>query len=97
MSRGLLEIAEERQRQIESEGWSERHDDGYTAGQLAYAAVCYADPASSQHKRPEKWPWTWSWWKPGTDRRRQLVKAGALIVAELDRLERAEARAGAES
>ncbi|GAG33310.1 unnamed protein product, partial [marine sediment metagenome] len=41
---------------------------------------------------PEIWPWDPSWWKP-TDERRNLEKAGALIVAELERLDRLEARA----
>ncbi|MGO4338976.1 hypothetical protein AB4037_29080 [Labrys sp. KB_33_2] len=34
-----------------------------------------------------KWPWDRSWFKP-TDRRRDLVKAGALILAEIERLDR---------
>lgn len=42
------------------------------------------------------WPWDATWFKPGNyvdpaarhDRRRALVKAGALILAELERLER---------
>lgn len=34
------------------------------------------------------WPWAREWWKP-TNRRRDLVKAGALIVAEIERLDRA--------
>ena len=34
------------------------------------------------------WPWDRSWWKP-TNRRRDLVKAGALILAEIERLDRA--------
>lgn len=40
---------------------------------------------------PENWPWDWSWWKP-KDRLRNLVRAGALIAAEIDRLQRAESR-----
>jgi hypothetical protein len=41
------------------------------------------------------WPteWGWSWWKP-KDRRRDLVRAGALIIAEIERLDRAEAAKG---
>lgn len=37
------------------------------------------------------WPrgWDWHWWKP-TDRRRDLIKAGALIVAEIERLDRVQ-------
>jgi hypothetical protein len=39
--------------------------------------------------RPAKW-WTWAreWWKPSDDPIRNLVKAGALIAAEIDRLQR---------
>ena len=38
----------------------------------------------------ELWPASWSksWWKP-TDRRRDLVKAAALLIAEIERLDRA--------
>lgn len=36
------------------------------------------------------WPWEGKWWKP-TTARRDLVKAAALIVAEIERLDRAEA------
>ena len=39
----------------------------------------------------ELWPWDWSWWKP-RDRRRDLVRAAALIIAEIERLDRAAAR-----
>jgi len=37
------------------------------------------------------WPWGKEWWKP-SDRRRDLVKAGALIAAEIDRLDRAKSK-----
>ena len=40
------------------------------------------------------WPWHRSWWKP-TTRRRDLVKAGALIIAEIERLDRITASGGA--
>lgn len=41
----------------------------------------------------DMWPAAWSkkWWKP-TERRRDLVKAGALILAEIERLDRATER-----
>lgn len=36
---------------------------------------------------PEHWPWLGCYWKPTpNDRIRELVKAGALIAAEIDRL-----------
>ncbi len=39
---------------------------------------------------PEGWPESWAscWFKP-KDRRRDLIKAGALILAEIERLDRA--------
>lgn len=40
---------------------------------------------------PKLWPQSWhpNWWKP-KDRRRDLVRAAALIVAEIERLDRLE-------
>ncbi len=40
--------------------------------------------------RPDEitWPWHRDWWKP-KDRRQNLVRAAALIIAEIDRLDRA--------
>jgi hypothetical protein len=35
----------------------------------------------------EIWPWDRKWWKP-KDRRSDLVRAGALIFAEIERLDR---------
>lgn len=97
-------IAGERLRQVREEGWTPEHDDGHTDGELARAACLYAMRAGmSEEDRdltgmlgvPAFWPWDPSWWKPGADasiasRRRELVKAGALILAELERLQRAE-------
>ncbi len=93
----LTEIAAERDRQIRQEGWTEKHDDGHRSGQLALAASCYAKASVMSrslalyepHPVPGHWPWAASWWKPTTPRR-DLVKAAALIVAEIERLDRAE-------
>lgn len=93
----LGEIAAERRRQIDVEGWSQAHDD-HSAGALACAAGCYAIhaglPDGARVPRgyaPSDWPWHRRWWKPTTPRR-DLIKAGALIVAELERLDRVAAR-----
>lgn len=98
---GADEIAAERRRQIESEGWTPEHDDAYTDGALAVAAALYAFQASTDATHSHgvalarrgsclpQWPWAADWWKP-TTRRRDLVKAGALIAAEIDRLDRME-------
>lgn len=87
MGDALSQIAAERRRQRLEEGWTAEHDDEHFDGEMADAAACYAstDPA-----RVVRWPWASTWWKPSPDdRRRELVKAGALIVAEIERLERA--------
>lgn len=95
----LGEIAAERRRQIEIEGWTLEHDDAHSEGEMAIAAACYATaPLMLQIERewvppdtPKNWPWHFSWWKPGF-RRNNLIKAAALIVAEIERLDRASLR-----
>lgn len=89
-SRGITDIAEERQRQVSAEGWTPEHDDEHADNELALAALCYVyagiyEPGNFRH---QYWPWDRCWWKPA-DNRRNLVKAGALIAAEIDRLDRA--------
>lgn len=62
-------------------------------GDLICAAYCYAKYANwpaFKDTPPIDWPWDARSWKPG-DARRNLVKAGALILAEIERLDRAEA------
>jgi len=83
-------IAKERQRQIEEEGWDTQYDDGHPAGDLAVAGACYAfDVAGFVLIAKDCWPWGKEWWKPTpNDSMRQLVKAGALIAAEIDKLQR---------
>jgi len=96
---GIELIAEERTRQVSVEGWTPEHDDQHTRGELAQAAACYADYAATTAEvgesatrflaPPKKWPWERSWWKPSVQLR-TLVKAGALIAAEIDRVLRAQ-------
>lgn len=86
---GVERIAAERRRQVEAEGWTPEHDDGHTQGEIARAAACYAMPPESRRDGVLlHWPWKTTDWKPG-DRIRDLEKAGALIVAEIERLSRA--------
>ena len=89
LSPSILAIAAERRRQIEMEGFDLAHDDAQHPGELALAGACYATtPAVRRFGNspdcPANWPWFPEWWKPQDDRR-DLVRAGALIVAELDR------------
>lgn len=84
------DVLAERERQKVVEGWTHEHDDKHANGEMAQAAACYAltRPAKSIDNRP-LWPWSPLWWKP-KDRRHDLVRAGALIIAEIERLDRAE-------
>lgn len=92
---GIELIAEERQRQITAEGWDAEHDSAHERGEIAMAAACYATlpdyrrVSKSFVGRPEFWPFDSSWWKPTPENRiRELQKAGALIAAEIDRLQK---------
>lgn len=97
MSRGAALIVKERDRQKREEGYSCEHDDHeHNDNELTAAAGCYIqavlergdgldpedDPAG-----PDEWPWV-DGWKPKDDIR-DLVRAGALIAAEIDRRLRA--------
>lgn len=91
ISQAAQDVLVERQRQIHEEGWTPEHDDkNYSDGELSDAAVAYAiQPyCCSKSIPPSPWPWTSDWWKPSTPRR-DLVKAAALLIAEIDRLDRA--------
>ncbi|HGM5016141.1 TPA: hypothetical protein ACKPYW_000496 [Pseudomonas aeruginosa] len=93
--RAWLDVQAERRRQVEAEGWTPEHDDEHSHGQMARAAACYALAGSSAPNDGTAallvslaWPWDQQWWKP-TTRRRDLVKACALALAEIERLDRA--------
>jgi hypothetical protein len=91
---GLIE--RERLRQIKKEGWRAEHDDEHDMRELALAALSYVDAHANPDEYAEDngklpgsrndWPWDEKWWKPSKDPVRNLVKAGALIAAEIDRL-----------
>ncbi len=95
MKTGADLIAEERKRQVKQEGWTAEHDDQHGKSELAMAAACYAFDVATVPTIAAKrfildnWPWARQWWKPTPDDPiRQLTKAGALIAAEIDRLQR---------
>ena len=91
MKTGIDLIADERKRQIEKEGWTAEHDANHTDDTLALAGVCYAIPSylrKYEKEVPFFWPWDKESWKPTPDNRiKELVKAGALIAAEIDKLQ----------
>jgi hypothetical protein len=67
------------------------HDDTHSSGEMAYAAACYVLESTplglDEVVRNAYWPWHETWWKP-TTKRRNLIKAAALIIAEIERLDR---------
>lgn len=87
-------IAAERRRQISQEGWSPAHDDQHDDGSLLHAAVTYLHHGSDvaapigEDGVPLGWPWGKDWWKP-KDRFENVVRAGALCLAERERCLRA--------
>jgi len=93
-------IAAERTRQIEVEKWLPQHYDEHFDCQLSLAARAYIHVAVCEasfgadvkdfHLVPNDWPVDWPrlFFKPSDDPIRNLVKAGALIGAEIDRLQR---------
>ncbi|HEX8913394.1 MAG TPA: dATP/dGTP pyrophosphohydrolase domain-containing protein [Humisphaera sp.] len=89
MQRQMDEIRAERRRQVEDEGYSDTHDDRHSGGELVRAAVCYLRHGAAGAPVPDRWPFEPAAWRPG-DERRSAVKAGALYLAEFERLRRAE-------
>ena len=98
---GTQRIVNERVRQTQVEKFTDAADDHYVDNELLRAAKCYLDYAQWQYLCPRRaadefprnrllaWPWDTSWWKP-VNSIRALEKAGALIAAEIDRLERSQ-------
>jgi hypothetical protein len=93
-------IAAERRRQVEQLGFTaERDNQNYArrnAGDrdddLHRAAACYFNTATDFmpiHLEVD-WPWRIEAWKPGTIER-NLIKAGALWQADIERIERRDA------
>ena len=83
------EIQDERIRQITEEGYSLKHDDGLKYGELAAAAATYAFPCTLERA-------LWPFKNPPKlkDARRNLVRAAALLVAEIERLDRLSENGG---
>jgi|JI10StandDraft_1071094.scaffolds.fasta_scaffold152131_2 hypothetical protein len=85
------EVVAERRRQVEEEGYTPEYDDQHHDCQLACAAACYAlasdDMSNTYDLATIVWPAAWIYGKPTTPRR-NLIKAAALIVAEIERIDR---------
>lgn len=99
---GIELITQERQRQIDSEGYTPEHDDEHDLGELGLAAALYALPYDARvldnHPLLKQDDFIGLQIaleigcdfivKPEPDNIKRLVKAGALIAAEIDRLHR---------
>ena len=95
---GSERIRFERWRQLVLKGFHFDHDDRHVDGELAMAALAYVNAGLVSQCRPNTrvvlslpnnalgWPWGRSEWKPSDDPIENLVRAGALIAAEIDRL-----------
>ncbi len=95
MSKAIDDVVNERQRQKNVKGWTEAHDNEHDTGELAFAASCYSFhagcnawfPEEKDESVPKQWPWDDEYWKPKSARE-DLVRAAALIIAEIERLDR---------
>jgi hypothetical protein len=92
-------IKAERQRQRETIGYTDESDDRHVRGELRSAAECYFAAALKESgategnvnptaRVPSTWPWSPGSWRPFSGKVRMLTKAGALYVAEKERLKR---------
>jgi len=103
VKKGVQIIAEERQRHMDVRGWDSSHDDdpNHENGEMAAVAALYAVPHHGKYginadlvERLYPKNWHVRWWNPGPAGSgvdgtiKDLAKAGALIAAEIDRLNR---------
>ena len=104
----FADVINERRRQVEAEGFDAAHDAesngelAIAAADYALAAGKHHDwdaeayrgqetPVGDSHDGCPQWPWAQSRWKPKSPRE-DLVRAAALILAEIERLDRRNAR-----
>ena len=101
LTKAAVDVLAERQRQVKAKGFTPEHDDLHIEGQLARAAAAYAVAADTAIYEADKlrpswnesyiagvsrvWPWNWTLWKPTNKR----LKAAALLLAEIERVDRA--------
>jgi hypothetical protein len=100
LARAALDVMIEREQQIGSDGYLPGHDDAHEDGSLACAGAAYAlnagcllhpDNGTPLQEPPIFWMWRTKDFKPKlgiADARRELVRAAALIVAEIARYDR---------
>lgn len=103
-ARAVFDVLAERQRQVDL-GWTPEHDDGLVNDEIAAFACYYLMPEGARDWDASSTGYGATLGEaiqpngffaaPGSSRRRDLVKAVALGIAEIERLDRAEAAAAA--
>lgn len=102
MNNFLKLVKAERQKQINKHGYTPEHDDEHTNGEIANAAACYAATVpifkvmANTDIFPMKtvYPWHCTLFsKQEKSRKEQIVTACAMLMAEYERIVRAEQKA----
>ena len=100
VTQAAQDVIAERKRQI-NKGWDFEHDDEHVNDEIAALACFYAMPPEARDWPSEAAGYgptfgeaivPYGWFARGGNRRHDLVKAGALILAEIERLDRAETK-----
>lgn len=100
-TKAFNDVIAERERQQSSKGYSIAHDDEYEQNELIRAANGYLshvverswtykeldEDTYQSDEVPDFWPWDDSYWNPKNPRQ-DLVRAAALIIAEIERIDR---------
>lgn len=93
------DVMHERCSQLSEKGHAPEWDDTYTKGELVNGAIAYCDASVGEVTEEDAadvgllfWPWPPETFKP-RDKRSNLVRAAALIIAEIERLDRTAHRA----
>lgn len=102
LSSALKDVVSERNRQRNEEYYSDANDDTYVENELVRASASYVNhvvgrswlypskpSAYTSELVPDLWPWSEQAWKPKSPRQ-DLVRATALLVADIERLDRKE-------
>lgn len=94
LSDAIKDVIAERYRQIHDERFDADHDDKYEQEEMNLAAIVYGMPELIRNFKlggiplwKTFWPWDESWFKP-KNRKRDLTKAAALLIAEIERIDR---------
>ena len=98
LSDAARDVLTERRRQVTAKGWDHDHDDAQRNDEIAAFAAVYAMPEGARDWPAKETGFGRTFaealipfcWKPKFgDRRRDLVKATALLIAEIERIDRA--------